>query len=80
MLPQCLHQSFNIWFGRSRRLEHFKIAATAERLSPFLTSMLPQSIQQSFGLIQLMVWEELSIEEFQNGDHSGHLGYRNGMV
>ena len=27
-----------------------------------------------------MVWEELSTEEFQNGDHSGHLGYRNGMI
>ena len=27
-----------------------------------------------------IVWEEMSFEEFQDGCHSGHLVYRNGMV
>ena len=27
-----------------------------------------------------MVWEELSFEEFQDGYHDGHLGYRNGTI
>ena len=27
-----------------------------------------------------MVWEEMSFEEFQDGRHSSHLGYRNGMI
>ena len=31
----------------------------------------------SFGSIYLMVWEEMSFEEFQDG---GHLGYRNGTI
>ena len=26
------------------------------------------------------VWEEMSFEEFQDGRHGGHLGYRNGTV
>ena len=27
-----------------------------------------------------MVWEERSFEEFQNGRHGGHIGYRNGII
>ena len=27
-----------------------------------------------------MVWEEMSFEEFQDGRHDGHLGYRNGTI
>ena len=27
-----------------------------------------------------MVWEEMSFEEFQDGRHGCHLGYRNGMI
>ena len=27
-----------------------------------------------------MVWEELLFEEFQDGHHGAHLGYRNGMT
>ena len=27
-----------------------------------------------------MVWEEMSIEEFQDGRCVGHLGYRNGTI
>ena len=34
----------------------------------------------TFGSIQLSVWEEMSFEEFQDGCHGGHLGYRNGTI
>ena len=34
----------------------------------------------SFGSIQLMVWEEMSFEEFQDGHHGGNLGYQNRMI
>ena len=34
----------------------------------------------SFGSILLMVCEEMSFEEFQDGRRGGHLGYRNGTV
>ena len=27
-----------------------------------------------------MVWEEMSFEEFQDGRHGGHLGYRNETI
>ena len=27
-----------------------------------------------------MVWEEMSFEEFQDGSHGGHLGWRNGEI
>ena len=27
-----------------------------------------------------MVWEEMVFEEFQDGRHGGHLGYRNGTI
>ena len=27
-----------------------------------------------------MVWEEMSFEDFQDGRHGGHLGYRNGSI
>ena len=27
-----------------------------------------------------MVWEEMSFEEFQDGHHDGHLGYRNRTI
>ena len=29
---------------------------------------------------QLMVWEEMSFEEFQDGRHDGHLEYQNGTI
>ena len=35
---------------------------------------------QVFGSIQLKVWEETSFEEFQDGHHGSHLGYRNGRI
>ena len=37
-------------------------------------------LQSSFSSIQLTVWEEMSFEEFQDGPHGGHLGYRNGII
>ena len=27
-----------------------------------------------------MVWEEMSFENFQDGRHGNHFGYRNGMI
>ena len=39
-----------------------------------------QCLQSSFGSIVLMVWEEMSFEEFQDGRRDGHLGYRNGTI
>ena len=37
-------------------------------------------LPSGLGSIQLTVWEEMSFEEFQDGGHGGHLGYRNGMI
>ena len=34
----------------------------------------------SFGSIQLMVWEEMSFDDFQDGHRGGHLGYWNRMI
>ena len=34
----------------------------------------------SFGSIRLMVWEDMSFAEFQDGRHGGHLGYQNRMI
>ena len=34
----------------------------------------------SFRSIRLTVWEEMSFEEFQDGRHGGHLGYRGGTI
>ena len=45
--------------------------------SMFWISMPLKSCPSSFGSIQLMVWEEMSFEEFQDGHHGGHLGYQN---
>ena len=36
-------------------------------------------LPSSFGSIHTMVWEEMSLEEFQDGCHSGHLANQNGM-
>ena len=41
--------------------------------------MLLWCLPSSFGLIRLTVWQ-MSFEEFQDGHHGGHLGYRNGMI
>ena len=30
--------------------------------------------------LKLTVWEKMPFEEFQDGHHGGHLGYRNGMI
>ena len=42
--------------------------------------MLLPCLRSSFGSIWLLVWEEMSFEEFQDGHHGGHLGYRNGTI
>ena len=34
----------------------------------------------SFSAIRLAVWEEMLLEEFQDGHHGGQLGYGNGTI
>ena len=48
-----------------------------EQFKQFLISMLLLCFPSSFGSIKLMVWEEMSFKEFQDG---GHLGYWNGTI
>ena len=75
----------DFWFGRCC-LKNFKMATMAildiatEWFEQFWISMLCRCLPSSFGSIWLMVWEEMSFEEFQDGHHGGHLGYRNGMI
>ena len=38
------------------------------------------ALPSSFGSIKLEVWEDMSFEEFQDGCHDSHLGYRNRMI
>ena len=47
-----------------------------ERFWQFWISMLLRCFPSSFSSIQLMVWEEMLFEEFQDGRHGGHLGYQ----
>ena len=42
--------------------------------------MSPQCLQSSFGFIRPTVREHMSFEDFQDGRHGGHLGYRNGTT
>ena len=42
--------------------------------------MLLQSLPLRFGSIRLTVWEEMSVEDFQDGRHGSYLGYRNEMI
>ena len=44
-------------------------------LNLYVALMLPIK----FGL-NLRVWEKTSFEEFQDGHHGSHLGYRNGTI
>ena len=39
--------------------------------------MSPQSLQPSLSLFGLTVREQLSIQDFKDGNHGGHLGYWN---
>ena len=40
--------------------------------------MFPKYLLPSFGLIRLTVREQMSLEDFQDSRHGGHLGYWNG--
>ena len=40
--------------------------------------MSPQCLPPSLSSIRLTVWEQMSFQDFQDGHHGGHLGYRNG--
>ena len=42
--------------------------------------MLLRCLPSSFGSIWPTVWEEMSFEEFQDGHHCSHLGYRDGTI
>ena len=42
--------------------------------------MLLQSLPLGFGSTRFTVWEEMSVEDFQDGRHSSDLGYRNEMI
>ena len=42
--------------------------------------MLLLCLLSSFSSIRFTVWEERSVEDFQDGRHGGHLGYRNRMI
>ena len=65
----------DLWFGRRCGLKIFKMAVWATLDSG--TKLFKQfwiSMSLSFDWIQLMVWEEMPFEEFQDGSH---LWYRN---
>ena len=77
----------DIPFWSRRGLKIFKMATVAAildiRTAPlyqFWISMLIWCLPLSFDLIQITVREERSFEDFQDGRHGGHLGYRNGMI
>ena len=42
--------------------------------------MSPQCLPPSFSSIRHTVWEQMSFQDFQDGHHSGHSGYRNRMI
>ena len=46
----------------------------------FESPCLPQYLPQSFGLIRLTVWKQMSFEDFQDGHHGGPLWYRNETI
>ena len=62
----------------------FKLAAILDTIArwfqQFWISMSPQCLPPSFGSIQLTVWEEMWFENFQDGNHGSHPGYRNRIV
>ena len=78
-MPSIVSVKSDIWFGRRYRLKNFKMAVMV-RFKQFWISLSLLCLPPSFGSIRLSVWEEISFQEFQDGHHSGHLGYRNGMI
>ena len=70
------------WFSNS---ESLWILATIldsgmKQIQQFWISVSLWCLPSSFGSIRLLVWEEMSIEEFQDGCHGGQLGHQNGMI
>ena len=42
--------------------------------------MLPQCLPPSFGSVWLTFLRQMIFEDFQDGLHGGHLGYRNKLI
>ena len=75
--PNASHQTwaeFHLPFRSRRGLKIFKMATMAT------ISMLLRCLLLSFSPIQFTVWEEMSLEDFQDGQHSGHLEQKSGMI
>ena len=67
---QVLAQS-NLWSGRRYHLKNFKGYRNRMILALLNLSMSLWCLPSSFGSIWLMVWEEMSFEEFQDGHDLG---------
>ena len=50
------------------------------KILAFLNLYMLRCPPSSFGSTWLMVWEEMSFEEFQAGSHGDHLGYQNRTI
>ena len=65
-------------------LKNFKMAAIldigTEWFYQLWISMSLLCLPSSFSFIRLTVWEMMLFEEFQDGHHGSHLGYRNGTI
>ena len=56
------------------------LESQTEWFKQFWISISLWCFPSSFGSIQLTVWEEISFEEFQDGNHGSCLGYWNGTI
>ena len=88
--PNASHQDWaqsDLGFGSRCGFKIFQMAALVaildsqtELFKQFWISMSLRCLPSSFGSIGPTVWKEMSFEEFQDGRHGGHLGYRNGTI
>ena len=89
----CSHASHqvsaqsNLQFGRRCRLKNsrwlpWQSSWISERnnFSNSESFKLLQCLLSNFSSIEPTVWKEMSFEEFQDGCHGGHHGYRNGTI
>ena len=68
------------WISDRNDFSNFESLSHCDPSHQFWISVSLWSLPSSFSSIGLMVWEEMSFEEFQDGRDGGHLGYRNGMI
>ena len=83
--PNTSHQVWaqsNLAFRNRYHLKNSKMAPMAIVTEQFIAivnllvlSMLPINLQ-----LNLMVWEEMLFEQYQDRRHCGHFGYRNGRI